>query len=66
MSANTPFKLAFTPWAAPLLAETDAYSEIVLGFRYSSKGVVYVGVSGRNVPAEGTALFQLGTEGGAA
>ena len=60
------FKLAFTAWAVPLMAETDSYCEIVLGFRYSAKGVTYVGVSGRNIPAEGTALFQLGTESGGA
>ena len=63
--ASTPFLLKFTAWATPLMAETDSYSEIVLGFKYSPRGIVYIGVSGREIPAEGTALFQLGTEGGA-
>lgn len=64
--ANASFQLKFTQWAQPLLAVTDDYEEIVLGFRITSRGVVYMAASGREIPAQGTALFALGTEGGAA
>lgn len=55
-------QLGFTPWAQPLLASTDDYEEVCLGFKIGKNGVTYVGVSGRNVPAQGTALFQLGAQ----
>jgi len=67
-SGNSPpavrgYKLGFTPWSQPLLAVCDEYEEIVVGFKRSkTNGISYVGVSGRIVPAQGTALFQLGTE----
>lgn len=63
--SSTKFDLKFTPWGMPLLAVTDDYEEIVVGFRFSVRGMIYIGVSGREVPAQGTALYQLGTEGGA-
>ena len=59
------YELGFTPWASPMLAVTDSYEQIVLGFRTGKSGVLYVAIDGRNIPAEGTALFHLGTEGGA-
>ena len=62
--ASTPFLLKFTPWATPLMAVTDDYETVVLGFKYSQRGLVYVGVCGREVPAKEAALFQLGTEKG--
>ena len=61
-SRNDQYKLGFTPWTQPLLASTDDYEEICLGFKIGKNGVTYVGVSGRNVPAAGTALFQLGAQ----
>ena len=61
------FALGFTPWAQPMLAVTDTYEVVVLGFKYlRGQGYKYQGVDGRLVSAEGTALFQLGAEGGAA
>ena len=60
--ANASFQLKFTPWAQPMQAVTDNYEDIVLGFRITSRGVVYMAASGREVPALGAALFQLGTE----
>jgi len=67
-SGNSPprrksFELKFTHWSQPMLAVTDHYEEIVLGFRITSQGVIYMAASGREVPASGAALFQLGTEG---
>ena len=59
------FHLTFTPWAQPMMAVTDDYEEIVLGFRVAKRGIVFMAASGREVPAKGTALFALGTEGGA-
>lgn len=61
---NEGYLLGFTPWSQPLMAVTDDYEEIVLGFKKGKGGISYVAVSGRIIPAEGTALFQLGTEGG--
>ena len=59
--AVTGYKLGFTPWAQPLMAVTDDYEVIVLGFKRSKfNGISYVAVDGRIVPAEGTALFALG------
>ena len=59
--AVTGYKLGFTPWAQPLMAVTDDYEAIVLGFKRSKfNGISYVAVDGRIVPAEGTALFALG------
>lgn len=68
-SGNSPpkrkgFELKWTPWATPLLAVTDDYEEVVLGFRVTSRGMVYMAASGREVPAKDAALFHLGTEGG--
>ncbi|WP_114991960.1 hypothetical protein [Synechococcus sp. UW179A] len=60
------FELKFTAWGQPMQAVTDHYEEIVLGFRITSRGVIYMAASGREIPAQGTALFALGTEGGAA
>ena len=57
---NDGYLLGFTHWAQPLMAVTDEYEEIVLGFKKGKNGISYVGVSGRVVPAQGTALFQLG------
>ena len=70
-SGNSPprrknFELKFTPWSQPMMAVTDSYETIVLGFRFTTRGVIYMGVDGREIPAQGTALFALGTEGGAA
>lgn len=59
---NPNFKLGFSAWAQPLMAVTDDYEEIVVGFKKGREGISYVGVSGRNVPAAGTALFQLGAQ----
>ena len=61
-SRQDNYKLGFTPWAQPLLASTDDYEEVCLGFKIGKNGVTYVGVSGRNVPTAGTALFQLGAQ----
>ena len=61
-SRNKGYLLGFTPWSQPMLAVTDHYEELVLGFKTSKDGVSYYGVSGRLVPAEGTALFQLGVQ----
>ena len=62
ISCNDNYKLGFTPWAHPLLACTDDYEEICFGFKTGKNGVTYVGVSGRLVPAEGTALYELGAQ----
>ncbi len=59
---NHNFKLGFSPWAQPLMAITDDYEEIVIGFKKGKDGITFVGISGRIVPAEGTALFQLGAQ----
>ena len=59
---NDGYLLGFTPWSQPLMAVTDNYEEIVLGFKKGKDGITYVGVSGRLVPSEGTALFNLGTD----
>ena len=59
---HSPFQLKFTHWSQPLMAVTDDYEEIVLGFRITSRGVVYMAVSGREIPAQGATLFALGTE----
>lgn len=60
ISRNDNYKLGFTPWGQPMMAITDDYEEICLGFKIGKNGVSYVGVSSRHVPAEGTALFALG------
>lgn len=57
------YQLGFTPWSQPMLAVTDDYEEVVVGFKRSkTEGISYVGVSGRIVPARGTSLFQLGVQ----
>ena len=58
---NPNFKLGFSAWSQRLMAVTDDYEEIVLGFKKGREGVItYVGVSGRQIPAQGTSLFALG------
>ena len=44
------FQLKFTHWAQPMMAVTDHYEEIVLGFRITTRGVVYMAASGRVCP----------------
>ena len=61
-SKSSGYLLGFTPWAHPLMVVTDDYEEICLGFKRGKNGIKYVGVSGRLVPAEGTALYQLGAQ----
>ena len=56
-SGNSPprkthgFQLKFTHWSQPMQAVTDHYEEIILGFRITSRGVVDMAVSGREIPA---------------
>ena len=60
---GTGYKLSFTPWGSRLMAVTDDYEVIVLGFKRSKfNGNSFVAVDGRIVPAEGTALFALGAQ----
>lgn len=62
ISRNDSYKLGFTPWSQPMMAVTDDYEELVVGFKIGQEGFSYDGVSGRHVPAEGTDLFTLGAQ----
>lgn len=57
------FRLGFSMWSVPLLAQTDHYEVIVVGLVVGQNGAIsYQAVDGRKVPAEGTTLAHLRLE----
>ena len=57
------FRLGFSMWSVPLLAQTDSYEVIVVGLSVGQNGAIsYQAVDGRKVPAAGTTLVHLRSE----